>query len=1064
MSTPNPLKLPQTQAAKATSQKRGIKKYFFNKINCYFRRLHTILLDDLKSFMLKFKQLNNIFGWLAFAIATITYALTMEPTASYWDCGEFISAAYKLQVVHPPGAPMFLLIERLFAIFAGSNISNVAFFTNLGSGLSSSFTILFLFWSITMLAAKLVDDKGPEYSTTSKILIFGSGLVGALAYTFSDTFWFSAVETEVYAMSSLCTAVVFWAILKWENIADERHSDRWLVFISLIVGLSIGVHLLNLLAIPAIAFVYYFKRFKTTTKGLVYTSIASIAILGFIQFVIIPGIISTATKFDLLFVNGMGMPFWTGAMLWFIIVIAAVVLATRYSIKKGNVILHTAMMCLTAVLIGYSSYTMIPIRAKADPNINMYANDNIFNLLSYINREQYGETPLLTGQYFTAKLTDEKEGSMQYAIVGDKYVETGRKTTPIWEPVQSGFFPRMWSNQANHISFYKSWASLKSTTKRPSFGENISFFVSYQMGHMYWRYFMWNFAGRQNDIQGHGNITDGNWLSGIKAIDEYRLGPQSNLPDYLASNTSRNELYFLPLILGILGLVFHFRKNIKDASVVGMLFFFTGLAIVIYLNQYPYQPRERDYAYVGSFYAFSLWIGLGVLGIYELIKKKLNGPVIAFGITTISLLAAPVLMAATEWDDHDRSNRTVVKDFAADYLNSCAPNAVLFTMGDNETYPLWYAQEVEGIRTDVRVVNLSLLGMDWYINQMKKKTLDGTGVPFTLSPDKYTQGTRDYIPYYDMKINGPADLKEVVNFVTSTNQQAMMQTRAGKSINVLPTRTLRIKIDKSKVMQAGVVSAKDSAQIVDYIDFTLNKDGLVKNDLMVLDLLANNIWDRPIYFAATMGQDNYYGLNDYLQLEGLALRLIPIRSPRNPYGTAGRVNTEIMYDNIMNKFKWGNMSGDKIFIDPETARMTYSFRIQFFQMCDMLLAEGKKDSCLKALDLMMSVMPKHGVPLNYKVFDFRFVDQYYRCDQKTKGDVLANNIIAEVAQNLDYYKQYNGKKSPMYADDVQQGIAVMNELARICASNNQVKLSDEITKKVTGYQKDFAFLYNTGQN
>jgi hypothetical protein len=1014
--------------------------------------------------MFNFKQLNNVFGWLVFAIATITYALTMETTASYWDCGEFISAAYKLQVVHPPGAPMFLLLERLFAMLAGSNISNVAFFTNLGSGLSSSFTILFLFWSITLLASKLVDENKDNYSLTSKILIIGSGVVGALAYTFSDTFWFSAVETEVYAMSSLCTAVVFWAILKWENIADEKHADRWIVLISLIVGLSIGVHLLNLLAIPAIAFVYYFKRFKTSSKGIIYTAIASIAILGFIQFGIIPGVISIAAKFDLLFVNSFGMPFWSGAMVWFVLLIAGIVWATQYSIKKANVVLHTAMMCFTAVLIGYSSYTMIPIRAKADPNINMYANDNIFNLLSYINREQYGETPLLTGQFFTAKLSDEKEGAMQYQKSEDKYVETVRKTVPIWEAAQSGFFPRMWSNQANHIQFYQSWAKLKSTTRKPSFSENMGFFISYQMGHMYWRYFMWNFTGRQNDIQGHGNMTDGNWISGIKALDEYRLGPQTNLPKYLAENTSRNELYFLPLILGVIGMVFHFNKNKKGATPVGLLFFFTGLAIVIYLNQYPYQPRERDYAYVGSFYAFAIWIGLGVMGLYELVRKSWNGPVAAFALTTISLLAVPVIMANAEWDDHDRSNRSVVKDFAADYLNSCAPNAILFTMGDNETYPLWYAQEVEGIRTDIRVVNLSLLGMDWYINQMKKNTLDGQGVPFTLSSDKYTQGTRDYIPYYDMKINGPADVREVVNFVTSTNEQALMQTRAGKSINVLPTRMLRIKVDKNAVVKSGVVSAADQNQIAEYIDFNLGKDGLVKNDLLVLDLLANNNWSRPIYFAATMGQDNYYGLNDYLQLEGLALRLIPIKSPRNPYGTAGKVNSKIMYDNMVNKFKWGNMGGDKVFIDPETARMTYSFRIQFFQLCDVLLNEGKKDSCAKALDLLMSVLPKQGIPLQYKTFDFRFVDQYFRCGKTEKAKTLAANIQGEIAQNLDYYKQFNGKKSSMYTEEVQQGIAVLNELARICRDNNQAKISDDISKATAEYQKDFSFIYAEGTN
>ncbi len=1009
--------------------------------------------------MLKFKSLNNWFGWLSFAIATFVYASTMERTASFWDCGEFIAAAYKLQVVHPPGAPLFLMIERLFALFAGSNQENVAFFTNLGSALSSSFTILFLFWTITLLAKKLVGKKDEEFNSTDLILVIGSGLVGSLAYTFSDTFWFSAVETEVYAMSSLCTAVVYWAILKWDNIADQRHSDRWLVFIGLIVGLSIGVHLLNLLAIPAIAFVYYFRRFKSSTKGIVYTSLASIGVLGFIQFGIIPGVVTIASKFDLIFVNGLGLPFWSGAFAWFIILIGATIYGIMYSIKKRNVILNTAMMIFTSILIGYSSYAMISIRAKADPNINMYANDNIFNLISYLNREQYGETPLLSGQFFTASLIEEKEGAMQYVRTEDKYVETVRKTKPVWDPKQSGFFPRMWSNQQNHISFYKSWSNLKSTTRKPSMGENLHFFFTYQLGHMYWRYFMWNFAGRQNDIQGHGNITDGNWLSGVKAIDEYRLGPQDNLPHYLRENTSRNELYFLPLILGLIGLLFHFRKNTKDASVVMMLFFFTGIAIVLYLNQYPYQPRERDYAYVGSFYAFAIWIGLGVFGLYDLISKKLNGAIVATGVTALTLVAVPVLMASEEWDDHDRSNRTVVRDFAHNYLNSCAPNAVLFTMGDNETYPLWYAQEVEGVRTDVRVVNLSLLGMDWYINQMRDTTLDANPIPFTVNANKYTQGTRDYIPYYDMKIAGVSDLKEVINFVTSDDKQAMMQTRSGKSINVLPTKTVRIKVDKAKVIAAGVVPAKDSALIVDYIEFTINKDGIVKNDLMVLDLLANNTWERPIYFAATMGQDNYYGLNDYLRLEGLALRLVPIRAQRNPFGTPGAVNVDNMYDNVMNKFKWGNMSDSSVYIDPETARMSYSFRIQFFQLAEYLYAEGKKDSCIKAIDKMFEILPKAAIPLQYKTFDFRFVDLYYRCAQNAKAVALSNRITAEIKENMDYYKQFTGKKMNMYTEDIQQGIAILNELARISSQNNDAKQSDELSKLSSAYQKDFQYLF-----
>jgi hypothetical protein len=1005
--------------------------------------------------MSNFKTLNNLFGWVVFLIATITYVLTMEQTASFWDCGEFISAAYKMQVVHPPGAPLFLMIERIFSMLAGSDVTRVAYFTNMGSAISSAATILFLFWTITMLSRKLYNKTEAELSVTEMIVVLGSGLVGSLAYTFSDTFWFSAVETEVYAMSSLCTALVFWAILKWENIADEKHSDRWIVFIAYIMGLSIGVHLLNLLAIPAMGFIYYFKRFQTTTKGIIYTAIISIAILGFIQVGIIPGIVSIAGKFDLVFVNGMGMPFWSGALVWFLLLIGALTWGIIYSIKKGKVVLNTSLLCFAAILIGYSSYAMISIRAKADPNINMYANDNIFNLLSYLNREQYGETPLLKGQYFTAKLSGEKEGAMQYRKGDKKYIETVRKTSPTWEEAQSGFFPRVWSSQGNHVAFYRDWLGMTANNKKPDFfRHNLRFFFTYQVNHMYLRYFMWNFAGRQNDIQGHGNSTDGNWISGIKPLDEMRLGPQDNLPDYLANNRSRNTLYFLPLILGLIGLFFHFRKNAKDASVVLMLFFFTGLAIVIYLNQYPYQPRERDYAYVGSFYAFAIWIGLGVMALYDAISKKMNGPLFAAATTAICLVAVPVLMASQEWDDHDRSGRSVVRDFAFDYLNSCAPNAILFTMGDNETYPLWYAQEVEGIRTDIRLVNLSLLGMDWYIDQMKDKTLEAPGVPFTIASEKYAQGTRDYIPYYDMGISGRSDIKELVNFISSDNPQAMMQTRSGKAINVLPSKAIRIKIDKQKVIAAGVVAAKDSAMIVDYVDIDLRKDGVQKNDLMVLDLLANNDWSRPIYFAVTMGSDNYYGLSDFLQLEGLAYRFVPIRFPKSPYGTAGGVNTALMYDNMINKFKWGNITND-VYVDPETARMVYSLRLQFFQLADALFKEDKKDSCIAVLDKSVEVLPSKGIPVQYNLFRFRIADLYYQCGQTDKAVAMVKDIEREVSQNLDYFVQFNGKRANLYADDVQQGVAVLNELARISTINNQTELATELTKRATDFQTKF---------
>lgn len=1001
--------------------------------------------------MLNFKRLNNIFGWITFAIAAAVYTLTLEPSVSFWDCGEFISAAYKLQVVHPPGAPMFLIVVRLFTMLA-SDPSQVAWFANWSTALCSAFTILFLFWTITALAKKLITRNDAELSMPQIIAIIGSGLVGALAYTFSDTFWFSAVETEVYAMSSLCTAIVFWAILKWDNHANEPYADRWLVLIALIIGMSIGVQLLGLLAIPAITFVYYFRRYETTRKGIIYTSLVAVVLLGFIQAGIIPGIVSLAGKFDLLFVNGMGLPFGTGALFFGLLLIAATVYAILYTIRKRKVLWNTVLLCFVAMVIGYSTYAIIVIRAKADPNINMYANDDIFNLLSYLNREQYGETPLLKGQYFTAKVVDEEEGSMQYRKGKTRYEEKGRKISAVYDKTQSSIFPRIWSDNPSHVSFYKDWLDMPATRKKPDFvSDNLRFFFTYQLGHMYFRYFMWNFAGRQNDVQGHGNYTDGNWISGIKFIDEARLGSQDNLPRSIKENKAHNKLYFLPLILGLIGLFYHYKKNMKDATVVMMLFFFTGIAIVIYLNQYPYQPRERDYAYVGSFYAFAIWIGLGVLAIYDKLNNRFNKTAVAAGTTVLCLLAVPVLMAAEEWDDHDRSNKYTARDLAADYLNSCAPNAILFTMGDNDTYPLWYAQEVEGIRTDIRIVNLSLLGMDWYINQMREKTLEGgLPVPFTIPEEKYVQGTRDYIPYYDMSLEGFTDLKQVLAFVTSDNKQAQLQTRSGKYINALPTKKLRLPIDKAQVLKTGTVRPEMAERIVPAIEWELNRRALVKNDLMVLDLLANNNWERPIYFAVTIGSDNFYGLDDYLQLEGLTYRLVPVKLGN----TVEKVNVDVMYENVMKKFVWGNMNKD-IYLDPETTRMTMSLRNTFYQLADALLEQGKKDSCLAVLDKSMEVLPSQVIPTSYSLFSFRIAEAYYRAGAPGKANQIINNLAETVEGDLAYYGSLKPSKMAVQRDDIQQCVAVLQELARMTGANNQPELSKKLMDKTKEAQQQF---------
>lgn len=989
--------------------------------------------------MSNYKLINNIFGWVAFLIAAITYTITLEPTASFWDCGEFIAAAYKLQVVHQPGAPLFLMIVRIFTLLAGSDTSQIAYFANFSSGLVSASTILFLFWTISAFARKMVINSDGDYTTGNIIAIMGSAMVGALAYTWSDTFWFSAVEAEVYAMSSLCTAVVMWAILKWENESDAIHADKWLIFIAYLMGLSIGVHLLNLLAIPALAFVYYFKKYKSSRTGIIKTGLLSVLILGFVQYGVIPGVVSLAATFDLAAVNGIGLPFGSGVILFGILLVGSIVFGLSYSVRKNLAILNTAILCLSFIIIGYSSYAMIIIRAKANTVLNNSSPDNVYSFLGYLNREQYGDRPLLYGQNFTAKVIDEKEGGMMYRKGDKRYEEIGRKRIQVFEKNQQTLLPRIFSTQqSSHVNFYKSWLNIPAG-KSPTFADNISFLFTYQIGYMYLRYFMWNFAGRQNDIQGIGNSTEGNWISGIKPLDAMRLGNQDNLPPSISENKANNKLYFLPLILGIVGLAYHFRKKQKDAVVVALLFFFTGLAIVLYLNQTPYQPRERDYAYAGSFYAFTIWIGLGVLALFDYLRKNMNGMTAAGLATAICLVSVPGLMAKVNFDDHDRSNRTIVRDLASNYLNSCAPNAILFTMGDNDTYPLWYAQEVEGIRKDVRLVNLSLLGTDWYINQHRLKMNDSEGIPISYPANKIVTGLRDYVPFYDMKINGYADLKEVVDFMGSDNREAQLQTRNGDFINFLPTKKLSI---------AGTGPAGNPADTLspDRVRWDLKKDGLFKNDLMVLDIIANNKWKRPIYFAVTIGSDNFFGLEDYFEVDGLAYRLVPTKANNAGRGVIGKVNTSAMYDNVMNKFKWGNLNGN-VYVDPESARMTTVLKNYFYQLASQLMVEGKKDSAIKVLAKSEEVLPVDKQEMNTTILDFQMAEIYYQAKMPAKANGLLTRAASHIEGDLNYYHSLKGKKMQQYSREIQYGLSIMQELSRISKAYNQPAVSASLEKR-----------------
>jgi len=1031
--------------------------------------------------MIAYNKLNNIIGWLVFAFASIVYIMTSEPTASFWDCGEYIATAYKLQVGHPPGAPFFQLVGRFFTLFAGENTALVARMINIMSALVSGFTILFLYWSITSLSKKLINNDG-EFTTGKMIAVIGSGMVGALAYTFSDSFWFSAVEGEVYAMSTFFTAIVFWAILKWDTVADEKHSFRWLILIAYLVGLSIGVHLLNLLAIPAITFVFYFRKYNATPKGIIWVTILSILILASVMYVIIPWVVSLAGLFERFFVNSFGMPFNSGTLIYFIILITGIVWGLYYTNKHHKVIGNTIILAFTFILIGYSSFLMLVIRSNANPPLDENNPENAISLLSYLNREQYGDWPIFKGQYFNSPLDSRKprvDGKPVYTkdLKTRKYVITDDKksTIPNYDEKFTTIFPRMWSSsQSSHASAYKSWGKIKGipitvakqgggteVITKPKFSENLRFFFKYQIGHMYLRYFMWNFSGRQNDIQGHGGPLHGNWISGINFIDQARLGPQDNLPDDMARNKARNKFYMLPLLLGIVGFFFQVNKDYRQAIIVGLLFLMTGLAIVVYLNQYPYQPRERDYAFAASFMAFSIWIGLGALALFNFLSKSVNSKVAAVLVTLFCLFIAPFMMAKDGWNDHDRSNRYTALHVARNYLNSCDKNAILFTNGDNDTFPLWYAQEVEGIRTDVRVVNLSLLNTDWYIDQMSRKAYDSEPVPFSMKKDKYIQGTRDFVYFIENpNIVGHRNLRELIDFVASDDIKTKYRTQGGY-IEYFPTKKLRIPVDSAKVVNNGTVSPKLADQIVKNIDWTMSSYGVMKNHLMVLDMLATFNWDRPVYFAITTGNDSYIGLMDYFQLEGLTYHLIPVKT-KNPDGQTGRIDTDIMYENLIDKFTWGNLGDPDVYLDETNMRMTMNFRNNFARLANALVLEGKKDKAKIVLDRCMEVMPEEAIPYNF--FVLPIAEAYYAVGDTVKANEIVEELINIYSNNLKFYYSFVGEKSKLVDKEKQQSLAVFQRISQTTQKYHQDSLNSTSKKIFDEYYQIYVGEQEQKQN
>ncbi|MCE2740816.1 MAG: DUF2723 domain-containing protein [Sphingobacteriales bacterium] len=1056
--------------------------------------------------MSKYNQLNSVLGWLLFAISLATYTLTLEPTVSFWDCGEFISASYRLQICHPPGAPLFLMIGRIFSLLA-SDPSTVAFWVNMVSAVTSALTVMFMFWTITHLAKKIMTKANAALETWQTIAIMGAGAVGALTLTFSDTFWFSAVEAEVYASSSFFTTLTFWCILKWENVAHEKDASRWLVLIAYLIGLAIGVHLLNLLVIPAIVYVYYFKKYTYTRNGFIGASAIAILTIGIVQFGIIPGLPGIATKLDYFTVNSLGLNFNSGAILLIFLLITLIASFLHYTHSLSKTSLYVAIgsygmlaastffvnaslsgviswaiitgalyffifyrkaamdvvnlivLCFSFVVLGYSSYSMIIIRSLANPPIDMNDPEQPFSLLSYLNREQYGENPLVYGQYFYAKVIDYKKGAYQYAKGDDgQYVEAGQKIERIYDPKDCTIFPRMWADRADYVNAYREWEKIPEG-KKANMAKNVDFLLSYQLGFMYWRYFFWNFIGRQNDEQGYGDLTRGNWISGIDFIDEWRLGPQKTMPEHMKNNKAKNTYYFLPLILGLLGVFFHFKKAKEDATIVMTLFLFTGFFIILYLNFPAHQPRERDYAYVGSYQTFMIWVGLGVLALVDWLAKKLNRNIAAAGATALTLVSVPVLMASENWDDHDRSNRYTALHFAENYLNSCEKDAILFTNGDNDTYPLWYAQNVENIRSDIRVVNMSLLNTDWYADGLKRPAYDSKPIEFSTRSDQYRQGKRDYVVFYDnpelsrrygINKDDYYPLKNVIAFMNDDNDpMGSVQTQGGESLRYYPTKRFCIIPDKEACIKNGVVKTKDIPFMVDSIKWEIGNNNLMKADLILLDIIASNINTRPIYWAITTGSDVYMNLQAYFQLEGLTYRLVPIANNVQRDGTTGRINTDILYTNLMEKFKFGNMEQENVYLDETILRQTKNFRNIFYRLSESLLAENKKDSAIKVLDYCLKITPNNKV--QYDVFVVRIVEGYYNAGEVEKANKLAKELMQIHSEKVKYFNSFKGKRAGV-KPDIEDNLQIMGYIQQVVQMNRQEDLSKAFLQELTAAQ------------
>ena len=1104
--------------------------------------------------MKQYKTVNNLVGWITFLIAATVYCMTIEPTASFWDCPEFITTAYKLEVGHPPGAPFFMLTANLFTQFV-SDPALVAKMVNYMSALMSGACILFLFWSITHLVRKLVITDETNITRGQLITVMGSGLVGALAYTFSDTFWFSAVEGEVYAYSSMFTAIVFWLILKWEDVADQPHSDRWIILIAYLTGLSIGVHLLNLLCLPAIVLVYYYKKVPgANAKGSLLALAGSMVLVAAVLYGIVPGVVKVGGWFELLFVNSLGMPFNTGvivyvallaaAIIWGIYesyneksrtrmnlsflltiamlgipfyghgasaviigilvlgVLAAYLFASKLNekIRMSARTMNTALLCTMMIMVGYSSYALIVIRSVANTPMDQNSPEDIFTLGEYLGREQYGTRPLFYGPAYSSKVALDVEDG--YCVPRQKSTDTKyvrkEKTSPDekdsyvelpgrveYEYAQNMLFPRMYSSA--HTAYYKSWQDITGydvpydqcgemlMVNMPTQWDNIKFFFSYQLNFMYWRYFMWNFAGRQNDIQSSGEIEHGNWITGIPFIDNLLYGDQNMLPQELKDNKGHNVFYCLPLILGIIGLFWQAwrgQKGIQQFWVVFFLFFMTGIAIVLYLNQTPGQPRERDYAYAGSFYAFAIWIGMGVAGIVHLLRNYMK-EVPAAALTSAVCLLVPIQMASQTWDDHDRSGRYVARDFGQNYLMSLqeSGNPIIYTNGDNDTFPLWYNQETEGFRTDARTCNLSYLQTDWYIDQMKRPAYDSPALPITWDRTEYMEGQNEYVPIrpdFKKQIDKAykAAEEEVLN---GKNPEALNNIRAQFGDNpyelknilkywvrtkdgqaVIPTDSIVVKIDKEAVRRSGMMIPEALGDsIPDYMHISLKdekgnpKRALYKSELMMLEMLANANWERPIYMAITVGTDNQLNMREHFIQEGLTYRFTPFDTE----ALGATIDSEKMYDNLMNKFKFGGIDKPGIYIDENVMRMCYTHRRVFAQLIEQLMKEGKKDKALAALDYAEKMIPAYNVPYDWQNGAVQMAEAYYQLGETEKADKIMDALANKAIEYLTWYLSLDNSQFFVSSREFEYHIALLNEELKLMEKYKS-KLSDNYSGKL----------------